>query len=118
MSTPVINMITRTLRRSSRKSRPAGGPRYSTNCCITSLADLKQQAADVEAGISFLNTKNATMRVAEMTPRMHALLASLPRAPVWVFTSPRTGRRYNNIDKVFKRALDRAKTTQARPGQN
>jgi len=46
-----------------------------------------------------------------MTPRMRALFAALPRAPVWVFTSPRTGKPYHNIDKVFARALARAQIT-------
>ena len=68
--------------------------------------------ADVsDEGIGFLNTKNGKVRLVEMTPRMRALLASLPRAPVWVFTSPRTGKRYHNIDKVFARALERATIT-------
>ena len=41
---------------------------------------------------------------------MRALFASLLRAPVCVFTSPRTRKR-DNIDKVFKRALERAGIT-------
>ena len=42
---------------------------------------------------------------------MWALLATLPRTPVWVLTSPRTGKPYHNIDKVFARALEHAKIT-------
>jgi integrase len=68
--------------------------------------------ADVsDEGIGLLNTKNGKVRLIEMTPRMQALFASLPRTSGWVFTSPRTGRRYRNIDKVFARALERATIT-------
>jgi Phage integrase family len=55
-----------------------------------------------------LNTKNGKVRLVEMTPRMHALLASLPRALLWVFTSRRTGKPFHNIAKVFAGALERA----------
>ena len=75
--------------------------------------------ADVsDEGIGFLNTKNGKVRLVEMTPRMRALFASLPRAPVWVFTGPRTGKPHHNIDKVFARALDQIEHTGCGRGFN
>ena len=67
--------------------------------------------ADVrDEGIGFLNTNNGRVRLVEMTPRMRALFASLPGAGVGLY-QPRTGKPYNNIDKVFARALARAQIT-------
>ena len=70
-----------------------------------------QWADDVGHELHFLNTKNGRVRSIQVTPRMRALLASLPRQAPFVFTNRRTGRPYQNIRKVFQRALVRAGIT-------
>ena len=61
--------------------------------------------------LHFLNTKNGRVRRVQVTARMRQLLASLPRVGAYVFTNARTGKRYQNVRKVFERALTRARIT-------
>ena len=61
--------------------------------------------------LHFLNTKNGTVRRVQVTARMRELLDGLPRRGAYVFTNARTGKPYQNIRKVFERALIRAGIT-------
>ena len=61
--------------------------------------------------LHFLHTKNGRPRPVQVTARMRELLSSLPRRSEYVFTNRRTGNRYQNIRKVFERALARAGIT-------
>ncbi len=61
--------------------------------------------------VHFLNTKNGKVRRVQVTARMRELLDGLPRRGVHVFTNARTGKPYQNIRKVFGRALTRAGIT-------
>jgi integrase len=58
--------------------------------------------------LHFLNTKNGQVRRVQVTKRMRELLAGLPRQGRYVFTNKRTGKPYQNVRKVFERALTRA----------
>ena len=59
----------------------------------------------------FLETKSGRSRRLPMTPRIAALLATLPRVHPWVFTNPRTAGPYTTVGKSFARALKRAGIT-------
>jgi integrase len=71
------------------------------------LALLWRDIAPTE--IRFLNTKNGRTRRVEITPRIRALLDSLPKRHAHVFANNRTRELYRNIRKVFGRALLRAR---------
>jgi integrase len=58
--------------------------------------------------LHFLNTKNGQVRRVQVTKRMRELLDGLPRQGRYVFTNKRTGKPYQNVRKVFERALTRA----------
>lgn len=66
---------------------------------------------DVTDGeVTFWRTKNGKSRRLPLSPAIRSVLAQLPRATEYVFTSTRTRDRYtvNGFRHTFKRALDRA----------
>ena len=62
-----------------------------------------------DGSISFLNTKSGKPRRIPISETLRAVLAEQPSFTAWVFTNPRTGRRYSSVASSFKRALERAK---------
>ena len=61
--------------------------------------------------ITFLRTKNGRARRIPISATIASVLVEQPTLSPWVFTNPRTGRRYSGVASSFKRALERAKIT-------
>ena len=76
------------------------------------LEDLPGLSAYIRhANITFLRTKNVKARRIPISRTLAALLDEQPSFTPWVFTNPRTGRRYSSVASSFKRAPERAKIT-------
>ena len=73
------------------------------------ILSLKWQDVFFEEGyLIALNTKNNKPRKLPLTSTLKHELLNLPRLSEYVFTSPVTGTRYNDVKTSFKRAVKRS----------
>ncbi|HUJ27031.1 MAG TPA: site-specific integrase, partial [Myxococcales bacterium] len=86
---------------------------YDTGMRLREVLDLRWSQVDSKAGVIKLaaeDTKTEEPRTVFLTSRVQKALASLPRylKSDFVFTNPETGKAWNDIRKLFRRAVKAA----------